>query len=153
MKRSGDAIVVRPARPADTEALVRFRCALWPEGSAAEHRQELEDFFAKAPAESAALVAEGAAGLLGFAELSIRAYAEGCDTDRVGYLEGWFVEADARQGGIGGRLVAAGEAWARSLGCTEFASDTVAENELGATAHRALGFADAGLVRCFRKGL
>jgi hypothetical protein len=34
-------------------------------------------------------VAEDASGrLIGFVEMSVRRYAEGCDTDRVGFVEG-----------------------------------------------------------------
>jgi len=99
------------------------------------------------------LVAEGHSTLLGFAQVSIRGYAEGCRTDRVGYLEGWFVQPEARQHGIGRQLVAAAEAWARSQGCVEFASDAAEANELSAAAHRAVGFAEVGLIRCFRKDL
>ena len=64
---------------------------------------------------------------LGFAELSIRAYAEDCVTDDVAYLEGWFVDADVRRRGVGTALIRAAEAWARGKGLQEFASD------LGAT--------------------
>jgi aminoglycoside 6'-N-acetyltransferase I len=129
-----------------------MRHALWPEGAEEQHRCELERFFA-APQTASVLVAEDRSGLLGFAELSIRPYAEGCKTDRVGFLEGWFVIPEARHRGIGRKLVAAAEAWARSVGCVEFASDAEADNESSAAAHRALGFNEVGLIRCFRKDL
>lgn len=144
--------MVRPATLADASALARLRHALWPDGSEADHRRELERFFA-GPQTAPLLVAEDPSGLLGFAELSIRPYAEGCETGRVGFLEGWFVRPEARHRGIGRRLVAAGEEWARSAGCSEFASDAEAENEESAAAHRALGFTEVGLIRCFRKDL
>ena len=100
------------------------------------------------------LLAEDGAGCpVGFAELSIRAYAEGCRSDRVAYLEGWFVVPKARRHGVGRALIAAAEAWGRSQGCREFASDAQPDNEVGAAAHRALGFREVGLVRCFRKDL
>jgi aminoglycoside 6'-N-acetyltransferase I len=100
------------------------------------------------------LVAEGRDGrLLGFTELSIRPYAEGCRTHRVAYLEGWYVCPEARRQGVGKALVAASEEWGRSQGCTEFASDTQPDNEISSSAHRALGFTDLGLVRCFIKRL
>jgi aminoglycoside 6'-N-acetyltransferase I len=143
---------VRHATLADAASLTRLRHALWPEGSEEQHRREIERFFQRGQT-TPVLVAEDRSGLLGFAELSIRAYAEGCETDRVGFLEGWFVIPEARHGGVGRKLVAAAEAWARSVGCTEFASDAEADHEEGAAAHRALGFTDVGLIRCFRKDL
>jgi aminoglycoside 6'-N-acetyltransferase I len=134
---------------------VRLRQALWPEGSAAEHGAEALRFFRGASTEPLAVfVADDADHeLVGFAEVSIRSYAEGCLTDRVGYLEGWYVAPSARRRGTGRALVRAAEDWARARGCTEFASDTEPGNEQSIRAHRALGFADAGLVRCFRKDL
>ncbi len=146
---------IRPARPVDGDRLVTLRHALWPDGAIEEHAGELAAFFdgeAREPLEI--LVAESADGTLhGFCELSIRAYAEGCRTDRVGYLEGWYVCPADRGGGVGRALVAAGEAWARHQGCTEFGSDAEADNQVSIEAHRALGFSDAGLIRCFRKDL
>ena len=50
-------------------------------------------------------------------------------------------------------LAKAAENWDRSRGCREFASDADPDNEASVAAHRALGFEDAGLVRCFRKDL
>jgi aminoglycoside 6'-N-acetyltransferase I len=145
-------VTVRPAVPADAASLARLRHALWPDGSEADHRRDIERFFAS-PQRAANLIAEDASGLLGFAELAIRPYAEGCESGRVGFLEGWYVVPEARRRGIGRQLVTAGEQWARSMGCTEFGSDAEADNALGATAHRALGFEEVGLVRCFRKDL
>ena len=145
-------VTVRRATLADASSLARLRHALWPDSSEAEHRLDVERFFA-GPQTAPILVVEDRSGLLGFAELSIRPYAEGCETDRVGFLEGWFVVPEARHRGIGRKLVAAGERWARSVGCTEFASDAEVDNADSAAAHRALGFTEVGLVRCFRKDL
>lgn len=146
---------IRAARPDDAKFWCEMRHALWPEGSADEHAREIEDFFAGRSREPlATLVAEAAPDrLLGFAELSIRPYAEGCTTDRVGYLEGWYVVPEARGQGIGRALVEAAEAWAREQGCTEIASDAEVDNEISAAAHQALGFDEAIVIRCFRKGL
>ena len=91
--------------------------------------------------------------LVGLAELSIRPWAEGCLTDHVGYLEGWYVEPDRRGRGIGRALLTAAEEWARREGCTEFASDTDLDNEAGRRAHLVCGFGEAGLIRCFAKKL
>ena len=134
----------------------RLRHALWPEDSEAHHLEEIDRFFASEfPREPwAVFLAEDDSGsIVGFAELSIRPYAEGCQSRRVAYLEGWFVVPERRGQGAGRALVAAGERWGRAQGSTELASDTDPANELGATAHRAVGFEDVGLVRCFRKDL
>lgn len=145
----------RAVRPGDSRLWCEMRHALWPEGSAEEHAVEIEDFFAGRLREPLkVLVAEEAPGrLLGFAELSIRPMAEGCTTDRIGYLEGWYVVPEAREQGVGRALVEAAEEWARGQGCTEFASDAEADNQRSAAAHRALGFTEVGLIRCFRKDL
>src|SRR5689334_18593054 len=146
---------VRPANPTDAAAWLELRGALWPEGSATEHRDAIDRFFAGESREPLAvlLAEDGAGDPIGLAELSIRATAEGCHSDRVAYLEGWFVIPRARGRGVGGALVRAGEEWGRSQGCREFASDAPSDNEVSAAAHRALGFVEVGLVRCFRKDL
>ena len=148
-------VTVRSVKPSDTPGWLGLRHALWPGRSEAEHRAEIERFFSGELAEPlAVLLAEEEPGQpLGFAELSIRAYAEGCHSDRVAYLEGWFVVPTARGRGAGRALIRAAEDWGRSQGCSEFASDAQPDNEVSAAAHRALGFLDAGLVRCFRKDL
>lgn len=129
--------------------------ALWPEGDASEHAGEIEQYFAGTltnPLE--VLIAVDESGKpVGLVELSIRNYAEDCVTDRVAYLEGWYVDAGWRRRGVGRALVAGAEAWARAQGCTEFGSDALLENETSAAAHRALGFQETVQIRCFRKRL
>jgi len=146
---------VRSATPDDAPAWLRLRQALWPEGEAAEHAREIEQYFAgrlRMPLE-VLLAHDEASATLGFAELSIRPYAEDCATDRVAYLEGWYVVPDARRRGVGRALVEAAERWARAQGCREFASDAHIDNTVSAAAHRALGFQETIQIRCFRKSL
>ena len=127
-----------------------MRDALWP---STDHAYAIDRYFsgeAREPLEVLIAFEEDAAG---FIELSIRAYAEGCETDRVAFVEGWYVHPDARGRGVGAALIRAAEEWARSQGCTEIASDTEADNVASAAAHRALGFEETAVVRCFRKSL
>ena len=150
-----DPIHVRPATPADSADWLRMRVALWPEGTASEHAAEIDQFFAGTLSNPLAvlLAVDEAGRAVGFAELSIRNYAEDCETDRVAYLEGWYVDAEWRRRGVGRALVSAAEAWARAQGCTEFGSDALLDNETSAAAHRALGFEETVQIRCFRKPL
>jgi aminoglycoside 6'-N-acetyltransferase I len=146
---------VRSAKPADVQAWALLRQALWPAESPDELTAEARAFFADADTLlEAVLLAEASNGtLLGFAELSLRPYAEDCRTSPVAFLEGWYVIPAARRQGVGRALVSAAEQWARDRGCHEFASDTELDNSMSAAAHRALGFEDAGAIRCFRKDL
>ena len=130
-----------------------MREALWPEHASTWHATEVDRYFAgllSMPLE-VLIAADDEGRATGFAELSIRAYAEGCETDRVAFLEGWYVEPEARRHGVGRALVAAAERWAELQGCTEFASDAVIDNIESASAHAALGFEEAVQIRCFRK--
>ena len=154
-------IQVRHLEPRDAAHWIALRAVLWPEDAHASHAAEVDRFLAEprrgpGTMPEAVLVAETASAtpaLVGFAEVSRRAYAEGCETSPVGFLEGWYVVPERRRQGVGRALVAAAEAWARGVGCREFASDAVAENTVSAAAHRALGFEEVVVIRCFRKDL
>jgi aminoglycoside 6'-N-acetyltransferase I len=147
-------MIVRPVTHEDASAWVDLRRALWP-AQESEHAAEVAAFFEGQVREPLAVLvaADEADRLIGFAELSIRASAEGCRTDRVAYLEGWYVVPAARRRGVGRALLAAAEAWGRSQGCDELASDTELANDASAAAQTALGFTEVGRVRCFRKDL
>jgi len=149
---------VRFAQPSDQAALAGLREALWPESSAEEHSRGLASILAgDAPGALplVILVAEASDGsLAGFLELGLRSHAEGCHPSRpVGYVEGWYVAGDYRQRGIGKKLLAAAEDWARRQGCTEMPSDAVIGNELSQRVHERLGFAVVERSVHFRKSL
>jgi aminoglycoside 6'-N-acetyltransferase I len=129
-----------------------MRADLWPEDTAEGHALEIDRLLEAGPSDrSTTFVAENSSGvLLGFVEMSIRQYAEGCETDRVGFVEGWYVEPAYRRNGVGGALIAAGIAWARAKGCSEFASDALIDNVVSHAAHRALGFEEVERIVCFR---
>jgi aminoglycoside 6'-N-acetyltransferase I len=91
--------------------------------------------------------------LAGFIEVRLREYADGCSSSPVAFIEGWYVDRGLRGRGIGAALVGAAEDWAKSLGLSEIASDSELDNELGQSAHAALGFQEVGRVVQFRKPL
>ncbi len=148
-------ITVRHATAADALPWLQLRCALWPETSEADHRDDIDRFFAgRAREPHTALLAQDTEGRsVGLAELSIRPYAQGCRSDRVAYREGWYVVPENRRRGVGRALLVAAEEWARTRGCRELASDTQPDNSASIAAHRALGFSEARLVLCFCKSL
>ena len=146
---------VRPVVRKDAAAWLRMRRALWPEEDGAWHAREIDEFLAgRLKMPLAVLVAVDSGDRpIGFVELFIRPYAEDCETDRVAYLEGWYVEPEHRRQGLGRALMEASEQWGREQGCTEFGSDALIDNDVSAAAHQALGFVETVQIRCFKKNL
>ena len=130
-----------------------MRLALWPDESPEQHLKEIEMVLSKGDRYAVFVCEAGQGDLVGFAEVSLREWAEGCVSFPVGYLEGWYVAASFRGQGIGRALLSASEHWARTQGCTEMASDTDIGNDESEAAHRKLGFEVAGRVVAFRKDL
>lgn len=144
---------IRLATETDQSELLRLRIALWPDDSDLAHEKDIREYFAGSH-RLATFVAQRPDGRLGgFLEANLRDYADGCATRPVGYIEGWYVDADLRRQGIGGRLVAAAEAWAREQGCREMASDCHLHNSVSLKSHTALGYATVERLIHFRKEL
>ncbi|MDX2241707.1 MAG: aminoglycoside 6'-N-acetyltransferase [Leptolyngbyaceae cyanobacterium bins.302] len=144
---------IRPVTTADAAEWLRMRCLLWEDGSD-EHPQEIRAFYQQQPSDLETFVYDrGGVQLGGFVEVGIRAYAEGCDSDRVGYIEGLYVDADLRRKGVGSQLIQAAEQWARSQGMVEMASDCLIDNHISLATHLANGFEEVERIICFRKAL
>ena len=151
-------ICVRLAQPSDRDQLASLRSALWPKSSTDEHSREvalLLNGTAPVPMPLAIFVAEASGGALaGFLEIDLRSHADGCNPSRpVGYVEGWFIAPEYRRQGLGARLMAAAEDWARCQGCAEMASDTWIDYEISQRAHEALGFEVVDRCVHYRKAL
>jgi aminoglycoside 6'-N-acetyltransferase I len=153
-------VKVRPAHASDLDHLARLFQALWPKSSAKEHAKELQlilggkaDLVLTMPLTI--FVAEGSDGVLvGFLEVDLRSHADGCNPSQpVGYIEGWFVAEDHRHCGVGRKLLANAEDWARSHRCVEMASDAIIDNVLSQRAHAALGYEVVDRCVHYRKRL
>ena len=151
-------IRIRFAQLSDHTDLLRMHVALWPDASAEEHARELTAILngkAVVTMPLIILVAETMERqVVGFLEADLRSHADGCNPARpVGYVEGWYVAEEHRHLGIGSKLVAAAEDWARSHGCVEMASDTWIDNEVSQHAHEALGYEVVDRCVHYRKAL
>lgn len=93
------------------------------------------------------------ASLGGFVSATVRAWAEGCSSAPVPYVEGWYVRQDLRRTGVGRALIAAVEQWARAAGFTEIGSDAYLDNTASLRAHRRLGFRPTERTQFFCKNL
>ncbi len=153
-------VQIRPAQSSDLDQLAPMCEALWPKSSAEEHAQELRLLLGGNAAlvltmPLTILVAEASDGtLVGFLEVDLRSHADGCNPSQpVGYIEGWYVTEDHRHSGVGRKLLANAEDWARSHGCFEMASDATIDNELSQRAHEALGYEVVDRCVHYRKRL
>lgn len=126
--------------------------ALFPD----EPREEVERGMreTRANPDAAVFIALRADGSpCGFVEAGERAYAEGCVTSPVGYIEAWYVHSDLRRQGVGRALLAAAEDWARVRGCTEIGSDALLDNVVSQKAHVRSGYDEVERLVVFRKTL
>ena len=143
-------IITRSIVEEDHPAWLQIALTLWPDCPAAIHEHEMRHL--RGP-EGEVFVAAVDGELVGFVEVSVRTFAEGCHGGKVGYIEGWYVAEAYREQGVGRKLIDAAEAWARQRDCTEMASDTEPENVGSRAAHVKAGYAEVGTCVHFRKGL
>jgi aminoglycoside 6'-N-acetyltransferase I len=150
-------MTIRPVQPSDADEWLRMRMALWLDADPEQEAADVAQFLAGPPGfvlpmlHVAFVCPRADDGLCGLMEVSIRTSAPGCKTDRIGYLEAWYVDPDCRGQGIGRELVKRAEAWAKAQGCIEMASDTTPSYPISPAAHAALGYQE--VERYFRKDL
>ena len=145
-------VTIRRAEAADLAMAAFMAAQLWPDTPAHEHAQTLQEVILSD--EGAVFLAEDGGCTVGFAQCQLRHdYVEGTDSSPVGYLEGIRVDDAYRGNGIARALLAACEDWARSCGCTEFASDCELDNVQSLRFHLHTGFEEANRIICFTKKL
>jgi aminoglycoside 6'-N-acetyltransferase I len=153
VQMTGSLINIRPINENDFVEWLRLRKLLWEEASTEEHQAEMCDIYEHSDTQLVLVAELGREKLVGFLEASIRPFVEDCQTDNVGYLEGWFIESAYRKHGIGGKLVKIAEQWAKMHGCEEMASDSEIGNDLSVVAHSKLGYEETSRLVHWRKEL
>lgn len=146
-------VIVRSFDETDLAEWFRLRKLLWDGTADEDHQNEMYEIISDPDSQFVAVADAGSGGLCGFIEASIRPMAEDCETEDVGYLEGWFVEEHARRRGIGRALVTSAENWAREHGCSEMASDAELENAASLNAHTRLGYNETSRLIHLKKYL
>ena len=144
--------MIRKAESKDLYILSELACQLWPDHTVEEMRLEFAEIITKNDAAFFLAYADETA--VGFAQCQLRYdYVEGTDSSPVGYLEGIYVADGYRQQGFARELLAACESWAKTKGCTEFASDCELDNTQSLQFHLNVGFEEANRIICFTKKL
>lgn len=147
-------ITVRPLEARDVIVWAAMRKRLWPDADFGELVDEARTFLTEPESSllDAAFIAEaGEDAPLGFVELTIRAFSDGCASQPVPHIEGWYVEPNARRGGTGRALIMTAEAWCREHEFAELASDTEIHNVDSQRAHEHCGFAEVDRLVKYRK--
>jgi aminoglycoside 6'-N-acetyltransferase I len=143
---------IRRATYEDKPEWLRMRHALWTDAPLDYLALDLDNLLADS--DSAVFVASDPGGrLVAFIETRLRAYAEGCETSPVGYIEAWYVDPHIRGQKLGRDLIHTAEGWAREKGCAEMASDTWLDNEGSINAHYKLGYWEVDRLVHFVKKL
>jgi len=145
-------LTIRRATHADKPEWLRMRLLLWPYEVADDLSKAMDDLLVD-PLTPVFVAVRSNGELGGFLEAGTRKYAEGCKSSPVGYVEGWYVDEDLREKGIGKALVIAAENWARSQGLTEMASDTWLDNDVSIRAHLKMGYEEIERLVHFAKKL
>ncbi len=142
--------MIQKAETKDLPILVELACQLWPDHTVEEMCSEFAYMIAKPDAAFFLVYADETA--VGFAQCQLRYdYVEGTDSSPVGYLEGIYVTEGYRKQGVAKELLSACESWAKTKGCTEFASDCELDNVQSLQFHLNVGFEEANRIICFTK--
>lgn len=144
--------MIRKAEMKDLTMIAELACQLWPDNTVDEMCSEMGEILAKLDAAFFLAYAEKVP--IGFAQCQLRHdYVEGTDSSPVGYLEGIYVAEAYRKQGIAKALLTACESWAKTKGCSEFASDCELDNTQSLQFHLNVGFEEANRIICFTKKL
>ncbi len=145
-----EKLTIREAMEKDFPRWILMRKKLWPTSS----YDELKDVDHLYKSEKfTCFIAEIESTLIGFMELSIRPYVNGCDSSPVAFIEGIWVDEKWQKRGIGNLFVKKAEEWARNLAIRELASDTRIESLASIHAHNTWGFVETERVVYFKKDL
>jgi aminoglycoside 6'-N-acetyltransferase I len=136
-------LTVLPVPPVHRQDWLRMRRALYPDTPIPTHDEET-DAILNQPNNQQCFIALKDAKPIGFIEVSIRDWAEGCTTKNVGYLESMYVDEFFRRLGVGEALCLMAETWARQKGATEMGSDADIDNEAAISWHHDMNYRESG---------
>lgn len=144
--------MIRKATRDDAMNVAKLAIQMWEDNTLEGLTEEMAEIIASP--ESAVFLLYDGEMPVGFAQCQLRHdYVEGTDSSPVGYLEGIFVEEGYRNKGYAKELLKQCEAWAKDMGCSEFASDCELTNTGSLAFHLKMGFEEANRVICFTKKL
>ena len=144
------SVIIRTMSEADRTSWAGMRQQLWDSLSVEDHLGEIAEMLAAYP-KCMGYMAVVDDRPVGFAEVCIREYANGCTARPVPFLEGIWVEPAHRQRDIGRMLIGRIERDMTAQGFDELCSDADIDNKASHHAHESWGFEETERVVYFRK--
>lgn len=136
----------------DKRIWAEMRAQLWPDESPLAHAEAVGRMLHDNDVCGFIAETSRATGV-GFAEVALRKYANGCECQPVPFLEGIWVNPQFRRQGVGTRLLEHLGAFLIARGFREIGSDTHIDNHSSQAAHLGWGFFETERVVYFRKVL
>ena len=131
-------VIIRPCTSEYLEGWVRLQQRLWPDETLNDHRSYARSLLKRPSAcRLSGMRSRRNGRCLRRGDLR-RDYVNGCKSSPVGFLEGLYVEPRYRKRGLARLLCEAVEDGAKGMGCSEFASDVLLQNETGQRVHEPL---------------
>ncbi len=145
-------VIIRKMVASDSSEWAQMRYRMWDSLSVSEHLGDIAKMLT-GRIKSTGYVAISDGSFAGFAEVSIRDYANGCTVQPVPFLEGIWVNPEYRQQEIGRKFIAEIERDLVTQSFNELCSDAHIENDISHHAHNRWGFEETDRVVYFRKPL
>ena len=145
-------IQIRKAEATDREDWARMRHRLWDDWTVERHLTDIDNML-KDDKFTGYLAIDNAGQAVGFAEICIRDYANGCTQQPVPFLEGIWIDEHYRRSGVGSLLIKTITSELKAQGFIELCSDILENNLQSHRAHENWGFHEMERVIYFRKGL
>ena len=146
------SFTIRLLQNADKNAWARMRVSLWDDLTDAQNQTEISKMLDDEKSTTY-FVVDSADNPIGFAEITIRDYANGCTQQPVPFLEGIWIDDNHRRSGVGRALIARITGDLKAQGYVELCSDILETNHQSHRAHENWGFEETERVIYFRKSL
>ena len=134
----------------DYQATSELRHKLWPQDDVAAHLADITSSFSTT---HCGFIAKDGAKAVGFLEISLRPYVNGCLYRPVAFIEGLYLLPSYDEDAARDLLIAASEAWAKEQKVKEIASDAYLENQKSQDELVRMGFIPTEKIVYFRKKL
>jgi aminoglycoside 6'-N-acetyltransferase I len=136
-------MIIREYEQSDLDNCEKLRMKLWSRENKA-HNEKVTDFDSEGESSDCELgwnifVAEDKEQLIGFIETSIKKF-DGLVNNHVGYIEGWYIDSNYRNKGLGKLLIIEAENWVKYEGCGSIASPIPVDNEAALELFEKLGY-------------